>query len=61
MIGHMKNEGRLDICPLLGIEGSKFHAILCGCAHNLRLLINYVKNHTEKFVAIPPTEDQVHA
>lgn len=61
MIGHMKNEGRLDICPLQGIEGSNFHAILCGCAQNLRLLINYLKKEIERFIPVPPPEDSKHA
>ena len=53
-IGHMKNEGRLRICPLQGIEGSKFHATMCGCAKNLRLIINYLDNKLAKVKPIPP-------
>ena len=38
MIGHMKNEGRLERCPLKGKDGDAIHALLCGIGHNLRLL-----------------------
>ncbi len=38
MIGHMKNEGHLERCPLKGKNGDAIHALLCGIGHNLRLL-----------------------
>ncbi len=43
MIGPMKNEGRLERCPLKGKDGDALHALLCGIGrggllHNLRLL-----------------------
>ena len=39
MIGHMKNDGRLDRNWLKGREGDAFHALLCGCGHNLRMIL----------------------
>lgn len=44
-IGHMKNDGLLDRCYLKGSEGDAIHALLCGIGHNLRLLINYLRDH----------------
>jgi len=38
MIGHMKNDFRLERCPLKGKDGDAIHALLCGIGHNLRLL-----------------------
>ena len=38
MIGHMKNEGSLERCPLKGKEGDSIHAVLSGIGHNLRLM-----------------------
>ncbi len=43
MIGHMKNEGRLERCHLKGKDGGAIHVLLCGIGrgglpHNLRLL-----------------------
>lgn len=39
LIGHMKNNGRLDRNYLLGVEGDEINAILCGCGFNLRKLL----------------------
>ena len=38
VIGHMKNDGRLGRNNLLGMEGDKINAILCGAGHNIRKL-----------------------
>ncbi len=43
MIGHMKNKGRLERCPLKGKDGDAIHALPCGIGrgglqYNLRLL-----------------------
>ena len=54
MIGHMKNEGRLNKCTLKGIEGSKFHSLMCGCGHNLRLILNTIKSRLKALAAVPP-------
>ena len=43
MIGHMKNAGLLDRCHLKGKEGDAIHALLCGIGHNVRLLLNFLR------------------
>ena len=42
-IGHMKNDGRLRKNWLKGTEGDAFHAILCGCGHNLRMILRKLR------------------
>ena len=39
VIGHMKNDGRLGRNYLLGQEGDRINAILCGAGHNIRKLL----------------------
>ena len=39
VIGHMKNDGHLGRNYLLGVEGDKINAILCGAGHNIRKLL----------------------
>jgi len=39
VIGHSKNECRLARNYLLGVEGDKVNAILCGCGYNIRRLL----------------------
>lgn len=39
MIGHMKTDGPLARCPLNGMFGETLHAVLCGCGHNIRLIL----------------------
>lgn len=39
IIGHNKQEGRLDRNYLKGTEGDKINAILCGCGYNMRKLL----------------------
>ncbi|MBI5428586.1 MAG: IS5 family transposase [Nitrospinae bacterium] len=36
VIGHMKNDGRLGRNYLLGKEGDRINALLCGAGHNIR-------------------------
>ena len=43
MIGHMKNDGRLTRCPLKGTEGDALFAILCGCGHNIRMILRHLR------------------
>lgn len=43
VIGHMKNDGRLRRNWLQGTEGDAFHAILCGCGHNLRMILRKLR------------------
>jgi len=42
VIGHMKNDGRLGRNYLLGVEGDKINAILCGAGHNIRKLLAWL-------------------
>jgi len=39
VIGHSKNECRLSRNHLLGTEGDKINALLCGCGYNIRRLL----------------------
>jgi IS5 family transposase len=43
MIGHMKNDGRLTRCPLKGTEGDALFAVLCGCGHNIRMILRHLR------------------
>lgn len=41
VIGHSKNECRLARNYLLGTEGDKINALLCGCGYNIRRLLRF--------------------
>jgi len=43
MIGHMKQDGRLGLGRLKGINGDKINAILVAAGHNLRLILNHIR------------------
>ena len=43
MIGHMKNDGMLSRCHVKGTQGDGIHALLCGLGHNMRLLLNFIR------------------
>jgi transposase, IS5 family len=43
MIGHMKTDGRLSRCALKGTLGDALHAVLCGCGHNIRMLLAHIR------------------
>ena len=42
-IGHMKNQGCLGKNYLRGTLGDKLNAILCGCGHNIRKMLNFLR------------------
>lgn len=42
-IGHMKNDGRLRRNWLKGTDGDAFNALLCGCGHNLRMILRKLR------------------
>lgn len=42
-IGHMKTDGRLARCPLKGLRGDAIFAVLCGCGHDLREILNHIR------------------
>lgn len=43
MIGHMKTDGRLGRCALKGTLGDALHAVLCGCGHNIRMILAHLR------------------
>lgn len=51
-IGHMKTEGRLDRCTLKGQIGDAMFALLCAAGHNLRLILNFLRNFWHYLLAI---------
>jgi len=42
-IGHMKNDGKLRRNWLKGADGDAFNALLCGCGHNLRMILRKLR------------------
>lgn len=50
-IGHMKTDGRLARCPLKGTEGDAIFAVLCGCGHNIRKVLAYLRAFCASFLA----------
>lgn len=47
IIGHLKQEHRLEKNYLLGKIGDKINAILAGCGFNLKKILNCIKNDQE--------------
>ncbi len=43
MIGHMKNDSRLTRSPLKGTAGDALFAVLCGCDHNIRMILRHLR------------------
>lgn len=43
-IGHMKSDGKLGRNYLKGVIGTKMNAILCAIGHNLRLILNHIRD-----------------
>lgn len=43
-IGHMKSDGRLARCSLKGLRGDAIFAVLCGCGHNIRKILRYLRS-----------------
>jgi transposase, IS5 family len=43
VIGHMKSDGRLGRNFLIGKQGDRINAILCGAGHNFRLLLRWLR------------------
>ena len=42
-IGHVKTDGRLSRSPLKGRIGDALFAVLCGCGHNIRKILSYLR------------------
>lgn len=43
VIGHMKNDGKLNLSRLKGVIGDKINAVLAACGHNLRMILKHIK------------------
>lgn len=52
LIGHMKNDGRLDRNYLLGRDGDKINPVLCGLGQNIRLLLRWFSASVCLFLAM---------
>ncbi|WP_299592318.1 IS5 family transposase [uncultured Tateyamaria sp.] len=52
MIGHMKNDGRLTRCPLKGTEGDAIFAVLCGCGHNIRMILRHLRGTLRRAISL---------
>jgi transposase, IS5 family len=52
MIGHMKTDGRLARCALKGTLGDALHAVLCGCGHNIRMILAHLRALWAKILAV---------
>ena len=52
MIGHMKSDGRLTRCPLKGTEGDAIFAVLCGCGHNIRMILRQLRDILRRIIAL---------
>ena len=39
----MKSDGRLARCALKGTLGDALYAVLCGCGHNIRKILAYLR------------------
>ena len=39
----MKTDGRLARCALKGTLGDALHAVLCGCGHNIRMILAHLR------------------
>jgi IS5 family transposase len=42
-IGHVKTDGRLSRCALKGALSDAIHAVLCGCGHNIRMILAHLR------------------
>jgi transposase, IS5 family len=52
-IGHMKTDGRLARCALKGTLGDALHAVLCGCGHNIRMILTHLRALVAVILAAP--------
>lgn len=43
-IGHMKSDGKLGRNYLKGVVGAKMNAMFCAIGHNLRLILNHIRD-----------------
>jgi IS5 family transposase len=52
MIGHMKNDGRLRRSTLKGTEGDALFAVLCGCGHNIRMILRHLRAILRRLIGL---------
>ena len=52
MIGHMKTDGRLTRCPLKGMIGDALFTVLCGCGHNIRMILRHLRVILRQFICL---------
>lgn len=51
-IGHMKTDGRLARSPLKGTIGDALFAVLCGCGHNIRKILAWLRTVLLRLIAL---------
>lgn len=51
-IGHMKTDGRLARSPLKGTIGDALFAVLCGCGHNIRKILAWLRAVLLRLIAL---------
>lgn len=51
-IGHMKTDGRLARSPLKGVIGDALFAVLCGCGHNIRNILAWLRAVLVRLIAL---------
>ena len=42
-LGHMKNDGKLDVNYLKGVMGDARNALLCAVGHNIRMILAHLQ------------------
>jgi IS5 family transposase len=52
MIGHMKNDGRLTRSTLKGTDGDALFAVLCGCGHNIRMILRHLREFLCRLIRV---------
>lgn len=52
MIGHMKTDGCVARCALMGTLGDALHAVLCGCGHNIRMILAHLNACWAEILAV---------
>ncbi len=52
MIGHMKTDGRLTRSTLKGTDGDALFAVLCGCGHNIRMILRHLREVLRQLISL---------
>jgi IS5 family transposase len=48
----MKTDGCLSRCALKGTLGDALHAVLCGCGHNIRMILAHLRAIWAEILAV---------